>query len=302
LNAGHPSPSVEVLIVSYNARELLADCLKSIITHKPDPNVAHLTVRVLDNGSSDGSAEMIARQFPAVSLERARYNLGFARASNHLANSSTADYLLLLNPDTRWTRDLVEPLIEALSDSPLAVAVGPRLEWPDGTPQPSAQRFPTLGYELAVIIRGTHCARLVRRLWDVDRLINHIEWQEIDWSCRQAVPSLWATCWLMRRQDVAALGLFDERYVTYDEDLDFCRRMNARGRTCVYEPRVALVHVGGGSSDESVKGELMRRGRRLYYSLHQGRGAAFMYGRGLPALRRLHAAQARLRRRRARPG
>jgi N-acetylglucosaminyl-diphospho-decaprenol L-rhamnosyltransferase len=290
-------PTVEVLIVSYNARDLLADCLRSLAQHLPTEGAGQVSVRVLDNASSDGSSEMIASLFPSVALECSPENLGFAQANNRLVNSSRSDYVMLLNPDTRWCEDLVTPLLKALQDSPQAVAVGPRLEWPDGRRQPSAQRFPTLSYEFAVAIQHMRYARLLRPLWDVDRVVNKVECLDMDLSRRQVTPSLWATCWLMRRTDLATLGLFDERYATYDEDVDFCRRMHARGRTFIYEPRVTLIHVGGGSSSPSVKQGLVRRGRHLYYKLHHGRTAAFAYASVLPALLRIDGACARLARR-----
>ena len=100
---------------------------------------------------------------------------------------------------------------------------------------------------------------------------------------------------MMRRRDIEALGLFDERFVTYDEDLDFCRRMDGRGAIRLRrEPRVKLVHVGGGSSTASVKHDLTRRSRYVYYRLHQGRAAAFIYARALPAVLRMDAARSRL--------
>ena len=276
------APTVEVLIVSYNTRDLLADCLASIEEHKPAPSVAGLTVRVLDNGSSDGSAE-VAEQFQGVVVERANENLGFARANNILAASSDADYLMLLNPDTRWREDIVAPLLDVLRSHPRAVAAGPRLEWRDGTRQFSAQNFPTIWYEFAVAIRGTRWQRLVRPFWTVEKTIERVERRNLDLSGPHETPSLWAACWLMRRADIEVFGLFDERYVTYDEDLDFCRRINARGRTFVYEPRVGLTHVGGQSSSETVRRELLRRGRRRYYRTHHGPAAAFVYAKVLPA-------------------
>jgi GT2 family glycosyltransferase len=290
---GHVT-TIEALIVSYNARELLASCLGSIEQHMPDASVAEMSVRILDNGSSDGSPEMVADRFPWVSIERWTENRGFARANNHLAMSSRADYVMLLNPDTRWTEDLVEPLLDALVQTPRAVAAGPCLIWPDGRRQPSAQRFPTLAYELALTLQQTPYARLLRRLWDVEQVIAGIEMVAMEASTRVETQSLWATCWMMRRRDIKALGLFDERFVMYDEDLDFCWRMKGRGRTFVYEPRVRLVHVGGGSSTVSVKHHLTRRSRYVYYRLHHGRAAAFLYARALPAVLRLDATRSRL--------
>ena len=277
-------PTVDVLIVSYNGRDLLADCLESIERYPPEPSVAAVNVRVLDNASSDGTLAMIKDRFPEVSLEIVPDNLGFARANNRLVASSDADYLMLLNPDTRWKGDVIGPLLMLLRQSPEAIAVGPRLDWPDGTRQLSAQDFPSISYELALLMSTTSWGRVVGRVWNFGEKVRSVERPDISTSQPSETPSLWATCWLARRSDIAAVGLFDERYVTYDEDLDFCRRMRDRGRVFVYEPRITVTHVGGGSSSPDAKAALMQRGRYLYYARHHGRAAAFMYRRVLPAL------------------
>jgi GT2 family glycosyltransferase len=291
------APTVDVLILSYNTRELLADCLASIRQHKPDPSVAEVRVRVLDNDSSDGSPEMVERSFPEVEVVRSGDNVGTARANNRLAETSDAGYVMLLNSDTRWTEDVVGPLLRTLEESPRAVVVGPRMDWPDGRRQPSAQRFPTPAYELAGAIRGRLWARLLRPFLDVEQVIEHVERPDIDLSQPSETPTMWATCWLMRRSDVEAFGLFDERFFSYDDDIDFARRMSARGRTFVYDPRVRITHIGGGSSTESKKTELTQAGRRLYYRLHHGRLAAFLFAHALPAFRRADALGTRITRR-----
>ena len=274
-------PSVDVLIVSYNTRELLEECLTSILLHAPPPARVRLGIKVFENASNDDTVEMLERRFPTVELTRSPSNLGFARANNALAQASRAEYLLLLNPDTVWVEDIVEPLLEVLRSDPRPALAGPRLIFPDGRLQLSSQRasrrspmssrFPCA----APSSRGS--ARFGMRSGSSRRPARS--------TCGRARSSretdfLWATCWLLARADVERYGLFDPGFPLYDEDLDFCTRLRRAGRTIVYRPDVELVHVGGASSTSTVKLELMRSARTHYYRVHRGRAVARSTGMG----------------------
>ena len=120
----------EILVVSYNTRELLDGCLTSIERTTDGRRVG---VAVWDNASSDQSAEMVAERHPSARLVRSDSNLGFGAANNRLAASSTARYLLLLNSDTLLTEDIISPLREVLETWPTPPSTGPRLVWGDGS-------------------------------------------------------------------------------------------------------------------------------------------------------------------------
>jgi GT2 family glycosyltransferase len=275
-----PRPTVEALIVSYNTRALLAECLASLQAHGPAGHF-ELRVAVCDNASTDGSAEMVASRFPDARLTRQAENLGFARANNLLASSSVADYLLLLNPDTVLIEDLVTPLLRVLVADPRVIVVGPRLVSPDGAVQPSSEQFPGLPVEAARLLHPTRLARVTRPWFDAEaRLRRARQLELIHETTPRETDFLWATCWLMRREDAARGELFDPTFVTYDEDLDFCRRQRDRGRRIVYVPEVTLVHVGGQSSRPAMKQRLERRGRARYYRVHGGRAKSLAF-RGL---------------------
>lgn len=270
--------TVDVLIVSYNSRDYLATCLASLDRHGPGDAGPRVRIRVLDNASSDGSADMVAGSFPHVELVRSDRNLGFAGANNRLVASSDAEHVLLLNPDTVFTEDVVTPLLSVLESDPRIALVGPRLVYPDGTAQPSGERLPSLRYELACNLHGTKADRLLRPLIDLPAIIAATRELHLDeGSVPRAVESLWATCWLIRTVDAGRYGPFDERFTTYDEDVDLCRRLADDGRLAVYVPSVALVHVGGASSDPARKRRLMRSGRGRYYRRHGGLAAALAY-------------------------
>lgn len=272
-----PRPTVEALIVSYNTRALLAECLASLQAHRPAGRI-ELGVAVCDNASTDGSANLVASRFPHVRLIRQAENMGFARANNLLAGSSSADYLLLLNPDTVLIEDVVTPLLRVLVADPRIIVVGPRLVFPDGGVQTSSEHFPGLSVEAARLVRGTRLARVTRPWFDVDaRLRRTRQLELIRERTARDTDFLWATCWLMRRDDAPRGELFDPTFVTYDEDLDFCRRQRERGRRIVYVPEVTVVHVGGQSSRPAIKQRLERRGRARYYRVHGGRAKSLAF-------------------------
>jgi N-acetylglucosaminyl-diphospho-decaprenol L-rhamnosyltransferase len=284
--AGAPC-SVDVLIVSYNTTDLLASCLASIEANLPQRDLIDVRIRVYDNASRDASAEMVAKDFPTVELTRSDTNEGFGVANNRLAETSTADYLLLLNSDTVWRTDIVSPLLEELQRDPLVAIVGPRLVFPDGRVQLSSQLAPTLAYELALPLRGTKLRRF-GALWDAARVIEATRQSEMLESRKaRQTDFLWATCWLISRADVERYGLFDPSFPLYDEDLDACIRMRSHGRTIVYNPDVELIHVGGASSNPAGKFALMRTARAHYYRVHHGRVAELVYRVAVPLAWRL---------------
>jgi GT2 family glycosyltransferase len=289
--------SLDVLIVSFNTRELLRDCLRSIESHRPPDDDIELRISVLDNASGDGSASMIRADFPAVRLVRSGENLGFARGNNELAFSSTADYLLLLNSDTVWTQDIASPLIDVLETWPGAGIAAPRLIEPDGTLQLSSQDLPTLRLELADVLRGTKLAGLLPR-WDTVGDVERMRQAHLtDAREPRETQFLWATCWMLRRSLVQEHGLFRPEFHMYDEDLDFCLRIRKAGVKLVYCPQVELVHLGSGSSTSMAKALMMQRSRARYYRLNHGLPAWAAAALGVAALRGLKEAKRALARR-----
>jgi GT2 family glycosyltransferase len=270
-------PTVEVLIVSYNTRELLEECLTSLRRTQPSGDVK-VDVAVCDNGSTDGSSDMVASRFPVTRLIRQPTNLGFARANNLLTRTSTADYLMLLNPDTVLVEDVITPLLRVLRSDPRIVVVGPRLVFPGGQVQTSSEHFPDLAFEAARMLHGTRLARLTGRWFDAEARLHRTRQRAlIHERTPRDTDFLWATCWLLRRADIPSGELFRAGFTTYDEDLDFCRRQRDRERRVVYVPEVALLHLGGQSSVPATKQRLERRGRARYYREHGGRARSLAF-------------------------
>jgi GT2 family glycosyltransferase len=248
-------PAVSILIVSWNSRDLLARCLESLT---PLPH----QVIVVDNASEDGSADMIARTFPAVTLVRETTNLGFAGGMNRARREARAARLLLLNPDTTATAAPIDALVATLDTAasskdsvdiapasraattqatqPIG-AVGGRLVSPDGTPQTgfNVRRFPTLGSFAMDLL-------LVDKIWRDNPVTRRYLAADLDADAAADVDQPAAACLMIRADVFDAIGGMDERFhPAWFEDVDICRRIRAAGYRIRYEPRASFVHHGG---------------------------------------------------------
>jgi GT2 family glycosyltransferase len=226
-----------VVIVSYNTRELLRSCLASVVAEDPEEVV------VVDNASTDGSAQMVRDEFPKVSLLANEQNTGYGAAANQGFAACASDYVLLLNSDTRLQPGALLPLTEYLDRHPRAAVVGPRLVEPDGTLQPSAYSFPT-PFNLFLEESG---------LFRVGRLIPRVRNRYLrTWPHDYAreVPWVLGGVMAIRRRAFDQVGGFDETIFMYQEDIDLCYRLHQAGWQVHFAPVATVVHVGGASSKQ----------------------------------------------------
>lgn len=242
-------PDVSVLIVSYNTRDLLLGAVGSAMA-EPDVEVI-----VCDNASADGSADVVAATFPGVHLIRAPSNLGFAGGTNRAARDAHGRLLLLLNPDAALRPGALAALRECLERHPRAAAVGPALVYPDGTPQPSAFRFPGLvqvGLDLFPVPRLMD-GRLNGRLHHAGSAV--------------PVDHPLGACMLVRRAAWDDVGPLDEGYFMYLEEVDWCRRARARGWQVWYTPAGVVVHHAGAATRQQPDAMFAQlwRSRLRYY-------------------------------------
>jgi len=227
---------VSIIIVNYNGKKFLADCINSIFGFAD----CRYEVIVVDNASTDGSREYLREHFPDLRLIHSEVNLGFAGANNLGARSASGKYLLLLNNDTRLLNGL-GPAIEALESDEKLGAVGCRMYFADGSFQPSK------GYEHAPL-------RLVLAWTGLYRLTSLALFSEVDLdpanynSLRQAVA--WVSgAFLMTPRDLwEKLGGLDESYFMYVEDADYCRRVRDAGFSVAYTPQTEIIHYRGGGA------------------------------------------------------
>ncbi|MBI4517925.1 MAG: glycosyltransferase [Deltaproteobacteria bacterium] len=256
-------PRATIVIVSYNTSALLRACLDSIRTH-----AGGYPVVVVDNGSGDGSAEMVAEDFPAVHLLCNARNLGFGAANNCALATITTEFVMLLNSDTELVDDAVGGLANVLEAHAEAAAVGCRLIDAAGRPQPCARRrFPSARDSLR---------RALARFEPLPAALARVDWVE-------------GAAVLLRTAAARAVGGFDERFFLYEEDVDLCRRLSAAGWRILYDPSQQVVHHQGGTLARSSEAadRLRWQARRLYAVTHLGgkKYAAYVVARALELLR-----------------
>ena len=245
--------AIDVIIVSYRCEELLRECLLAVRDHPPARPIA---VHVVDNASGDGTAEMVAREFPDVSLTANSQNLGFSAANNIAIRAGDAPYVLALNPDTRVTDGALERLCSLLDTRSEIGICGPRLELEDGSFDHAAKRsFPT---PLSALGHFTGVGR--RR--GGGRLAEYRA-TELAPDVAGPVDAVNGAFMLIRRSALDQVGLFDEGYWMYMEDLDLCYRFKQRGWVVWYEPSATVIHVKAGTSGR-------HRTWRLNYAFHYG--------------------------------
>jgi N-acetylglucosaminyl-diphospho-decaprenol L-rhamnosyltransferase len=249
-----PEPTgLDVSIVAYRCEALLRDCLASLRDH---PAERGMSVHVVDNASGDGTAEMVAREFPEFRLTASDQNLGFAAANNIAITAGSAPYVLVLNPDTRVTAGSLDRLLGLMEERSQIGMAGPRLELDDGTFDHAAKRaFPTplsaLGHFTGVGRRRESGTLAAYRAPDVES---------------GPVDAVNGAFMLTRRAALDEVGLFDEGYWMYMEDLDLCYRLARAGWLTWYEPSVTVVHTKAGTTgpDRSV-----RLNRAFHYGMYR---------------------------------
>jgi N-acetylglucosaminyl-diphospho-decaprenol L-rhamnosyltransferase len=236
---------MDVVIVSWNTREHLARCLTALAA--PSADAVSLNVIVVDNGSTDGSAAMVADKFPHVRLLAGADNVGFGRACNAGAAAGRARAVLLLNSDCEPAPGALATMLAALDAEPEVGGVFCRLLNVDGTLQPSVHRsLPTPWSHLGdVVFRGSLRHALYRTVTLKRWLLAPTERRH-----RVAHDVAWggAACLLVRRTAFEAVGGFDERFFMYSEDLDLCARLTTAGYRLHYLPQAAVMHAWGAST------------------------------------------------------
>jgi GT2 family glycosyltransferase len=219
-----------------------------------------MAVHVVDNASGDGTAEMVEREFGEVRLTRNPTNIGFGAASNLGIRAGDAPQVLVLNPDTRVTEGALESLCELLDARPELGMAGPRLERDDGSFDHAAKRsFPTAVGALA------HFTGLGRTAGAGSRLAQYRA-PELDERQAGAVEAINGAFMLIRRSALDEVGLFDEGYWMYMEDLDLNYRLARAGWITFYEPAATVIHVKAGTSGEVRN---LRLNRAFHYGMYR---------------------------------
>lgn len=249
--------SLAIIIVTYNSVQDIDACLRSLVGHtRPFPT----TITVVDNASPDGTAAYVRRGWPSVQVIDSGGNLGYAKANNIGIRATASDYVLLMNPDTVAPPAAIATLVRGLASHPDAAIAGARLLSESGLPELSwgAPINPWNEFRTMVFSRLYH--RKVRPLVRmVDKLSRSA--REVSWVS--------GACMVVRRQDLDAVGLLDERYFMYNEDVDLCLAMQKRGRRVLYVAGAEVLHHRGRSAAQNPAMERLRQQSHVaYYEKH----------------------------------
>ena len=261
-------PAVSIIIASWNTRDLLRACLRTVEAEAQALPAGSVEAIVLDNASADGTCETVEREHPQVLLIRNRHNLGFAAATNQGLRRGRGRYALLLNPDTELIPGTLAGMIEFMDQMPSAGAAGACLVNPDGTLQASASPMPGLLRELW-------------RLFHLDRVLSLSRYPLQAWAegGPRPVDVAQGACLMLRRAALDQVGLLDESYFMYTEEVDLCYRLGRSGWPVYWLPRAKVLHHGGQSTRQQRAEMFLRlyESKVLFFRKHRGHLTAVAY-------------------------
>lgn len=263
--------------MSWNAQADLRACLESLPGGTRD--FASIEVVVVDNASTDGSPDMVAREFPHVALLRAQSNEGFSGGNNRALQHLTAPYAFLLNSDATVAPGALDDLLDFADQTPDAGIIGPKVLNPDGSLQYSCRRFPTFA---AGLFRNVYLGRLFPN----NRPASDYLMQDFDHESVRDVDWVSGCALLIRRTCLETIGLLDARtFFMYCEDMDWCLRAHNSGFGVSYFPGALVTHAIGKSSDQVAERMIIEHHRSMwrFYKKHR----AFFAPRVPPLLRPL---------------
>jgi GT2 family glycosyltransferase len=249
------APRVAIVIVTYNSARDIDRALRSLAD--PPPATPH-EILVVDNASADDTVTRVRASWPGVRLIASPSNLGFAAANNRGIRESSSELVLLLNPDTSVPRGAIDRLVAHLDARPDVAIVGPRIVDGEGRAELSfgSMIAPLTELRQKVLVVGND--RGVRPIVSmVDRMTRRT--REVDWVS--------GACLLIRRADLEAAGLLDERFFLYTEDIDLCASVRRRGRTVLFAADVEIQHLRGRSAGATTAAAY-RRSQLAFYAKH----------------------------------
>jgi hypothetical protein len=228
---------ISIVIVSWNVRKLLKQCLLSIQKYTGDLKIE---IIVVDNASKDESTAMVQSEFPNVKIVANATNKGFAAANNQGIKISSGRYVLLLNPDTEIRGQTLQRLIAFADANQKAGVIGGKHLNPDLTLQQSVRRLPTIGVLLLLLFK-------VGKLFPNLKTLQNYYATNFNYSKPQTVEQVAGSCFLIRRDVLEKVGNLDERFFIWFEEVDYCRRVAAAGWQIWYYADAEIIHYGGQS-------------------------------------------------------
>jgi GT2 family glycosyltransferase len=256
---------LSVVIVNWNTSKFLEKCLASIYSNHIE---REFEVWVVDNASTDQSVPMVRERFSQVNLIVNEKNRGFSGANNQAIRRCSGEYVVLLNPDTEVRSKALDRLVDYMESHPEAGGAGPLILNPDGTRQISCYPEPTLSRELW-------------RLFQLDRIRHYGTYNFNAWDPdgQREVDVIQGACLILRSSALEELGLLDEDYFMYTEEVDLCFRLRKARWKLIWVPQAEVVHYGG-QATQQVATEMfleLYRSKILYFNKHHGRLSANFY-------------------------
>ena len=249
-------------VVNWNTRDLLKRCLGSIVTESAGFDVQIL---VADNASDDGSADMVATDFPHVTLVRHHRNLGFAAAHASLLPFSQGAYHVLINSDVELLPGCLKVIEERMRSDPRIGILGPQMVGPDDAIQPTCRRFPTLANQFLE-------ASGIGRVFPRSRRLNAYRMAEFDHRSARSVDQVMGAFFLVRASMLPEIGYLDTRFFMYYEEVDYCLRATRAGYEVFFESGSRVRHEGGASSQRVRVLTIRRKMRSMHYYFRKHRG------------------------------
>jgi hypothetical protein len=256
---------ISIVIVSWNTADMLASCLTSIFQNQGSVDIE---VIVVDNSSIDGSPQMVRMKFPQVRLIESQKNLGFASGNNLGIRQSKGRYLLLLNPDTLIKPEALAILLDFMDTHSDVGGAGARLLNPDGSLQYSCSPVPSLSREFL-------------RMFRLPGIRSDGYYSMEAWGVKQprAVDVLLGACLMVRREALDQVGLLDEQYFMYSEEVDLCSRLRRFSWNLFWVPQAEVIHFGGQSTRQASADMFMRlyESKLRYFRKNYGQIHALAY-------------------------
>jgi GT2 family glycosyltransferase len=253
---------LSIIIVNWNVRDLLVDCLNSILAHI---DLTETEILVVDSASTDGSVDMLRTRFQQVRLLPQTDNIGFTRGNNLALAAAKGQYLLLLNPDTVVINDALQQMIAFLDSHPALGILGPHTLNTDGSYQSTRRRFPTL---LTALFESTWLQPIAPK-----NLLDHYYVNDAPESATVEVDWVQGSALMARRSVYDHIGGLDEGYVMYSEELDWCHRAKTAGFGVAYLGTAQIIHHGGKSSEQASarKHITFQQSKLRYFRKYHGR-------------------------------
>jgi len=260
---------VSIIIVSWNAKKYLLNCLNSLLETSCRYNSE---IIVVDNASTDGSCDAVLSQFPQVKLIKNKENLGFSKANNIGIRRSDSRYVCLINSDVIVLPGNIENLIEYMDKHPHVGITGPRILNPDHTLQVSCRHFPSIWNNLCQTLCLNH-------LFPKSRFFSEPFMNYWAHDVIRKVDAIGGMFWMVKRQALDKVGLLDEDFFIYAEDVDWCRRFHNADYDVVFCPAAEAIHYGGKSSSNApIKFFIeMQKADIQYWVKHHGKFLVVVY-------------------------